>query len=84
MKNEEIKKIIIDSHAMLTLAEAGLLFSLASNINQKGAIVEIGSFKGGSTIFLAKGARIAKKGKVYAIDPFSDFSNCQFSFFFTI
>ena len=36
-----------------------------------GQIVEIGSFKGRSTCWLALGARDGKRGPVYAIDPFT-------------
>ena len=49
--------------------EARCLYSLAE-ASQPGAIVEIGSWKGRSTVYLAKGAERGGKGnKVYAVDP---------------
>lgn len=69
-KNEEVRNIIKDTHALITDEEGMLLFSLPSRIPIQGAIVEIGSYKGGSAVLLAKGSRRAgRKGNVYAIDP---------------
>lgn len=51
--------------------EAILLFQLAKNIKLEGVIVEIGSWMGKSTICLAKGSKLAKNHKVFAIDPHS-------------
>ena len=53
----------------LTNKEAFFLYSEASKGGGKGSIVEIGSFKGRSTVFLAKGSKEAQREKVYAIDP---------------
>ncbi len=49
--------------------EAQLLYQLAKNTPSKGIIVEIGSWKGKSTICLAWGAKQGPKSLVYAIDP---------------
>ena len=68
-EKEEIKNIVKQAHALLTINEAKLLYYLAKTINKKGVIVEIGSYKGGSTIVLAKGSKSVNKEKVYAIDP---------------
>ena len=68
--NKYIIKWMKKSKALLTLNEAKLLFTLPKNIPKQGVIVEIGSLKGGSTILLAKGAKIANKGRVYSIDPY--------------
>lgn len=46
------------------------LFLLAISQTLKGDIVEIGSWQGKSTSFLAKSIEINKNGKVYAIDHF--------------
>jgi len=51
--------------------EAGLmLFTLAATQQLVGDIIEIGSWQGRSTIFLASGARAGRNGKVYAVDHF--------------
>lgn len=49
--------------------EARLLFELARQASSAGVIVEIGSWKGKSTICLATGSREGPRVKVYAIDP---------------
>ncbi|MCL0091478.1 class I SAM-dependent methyltransferase, partial [Dehalococcoidales bacterium] len=46
-----------------------LLYKLAKNLPLGQAIVEIGSWKGKSTVWLAKGAAAGQRNKVYSIDP---------------
>lgn len=53
----------------LSPREGRLLHTLAKACSQRGAIVEIGSYLGKSTIFLALGARAGGGARVYAIDP---------------
>lgn len=67
----DIKNTIKKTQALLSEKEARFLYQLPSKIPKQGVIVEIGSFKGGSTILLAKGSKKYKKRKVYAIDPFT-------------
>lgn len=50
-------------------AESLLLYSLARNGPGSGAIVEIGSYLGRSTSFLAMGSKVAGREPVIAIDP---------------
>lgn len=50
-------------------AEARLLFDLASKCSGRGVIVEIGSYCGRSTLFLAKGALNGATRTIYSIDP---------------
>jgi len=65
----EIDKTGLDLDSATTDAEVEFLALRAETANQ-GTIVEIGSWKGKSTIYLAKGAVCGGKGlKVYAIDP---------------
>jgi len=64
-----IKNYVKKTHALLTLNESKLLFSLAKNADKKGVIVEIGSYKGGSTVILGLGSKLSNNIKVYAIDP---------------
>lgn len=49
--------------------EGILLYDWAKRCEGKGVIVEIGSWKGGSTIWLAKGSKAGNRVKVFAIDP---------------
>ena len=53
----------------LTLKEGRLLYDLARRCTGRGVIVEIGSWKGKSTIWLASGSRRGAGVPVYAIDP---------------
>jgi predicted O-methyltransferase YrrM len=82
---EEIKKLAYRLHGLSSIYEtiavtknvAGwmehcacvALFFFAKSSPGEGEIVEIGSFAGRSTIWLAKGAQLKKRSKVYAVDP---------------
>ncbi|MCX8190279.1 MAG: class I SAM-dependent methyltransferase [Candidatus Diapherotrites archaeon] len=80
MKNddiEKVKKITRKIEGFLTEREGELLFSLAKDCKGQGVIVEIGSWKGKSTVWLAKGSKRGKKAKVYAIDPHTGSSEHQ-------
>jgi predicted O-methyltransferase YrrM len=54
---------------MLTSSEVDFLYRLGQANHCQGVIVEIGSWKGKSTIALARGAAIVNNALVYAIDP---------------
>ena len=56
---------------MLTPAEVHCLFQLAQFDQRQGVIVEIGSWKGKSTVALARGSAKKTHEKIYAIDPHS-------------
>lgn len=58
-----------DIEGWLADVEGALLYSLAKKCNANGVIVEIGSWKGKSTVFLAKGSKAGQRARVYAIDP---------------
>jgi len=66
----EFKKLsnLAKNMGLITEREGETLYNLAKNGPGKGAIVEIGSFKGKSTIYLASGSKAAGREKVYAID----------------
>ena len=64
----EIQNTIQKVEGWLTQNEAKYLYSLAYRGPGKGALVEIGSWKGKSTIVLATGSRAAGRERVYAID----------------
>lgn len=53
----------------ITDAESRFLYDRALKGLGKGVVVEIGSFCGKSTIFLAAASKARKRGKVIAIDP---------------
>lgn len=56
----------------LTKSEGTFLYEQAKKTSKKYAIVEIGSWKGKSTVCLGLGVRDGNGGKVYAIDPHKD------------
>ena len=51
------------------------LYELASNVPEGQAIVEIGSYHGKSTSYLAAGSSDGNKNKVFAVDPWSEASS---------
>jgi len=69
MDIEETKNFTNKIDGWLTDREGELLYNLAKNCIGKGVIVEIGSWKGKSTIWLGKGSKSGNKIKIYAIDP---------------
>lgn len=68
MSIEIIKKIFETVPGMISKEEGLFLYNLASKCT-KGAIVEIGSSSGRSTICLAKGSKSGGNMTVYAVDP---------------
>ena len=65
----KIKEFVDKIDGWLTDKEGKLLYNLAKKCTGKGAIVEIGSWKGKSTIWLGNGSKKGNKIKIYAIDP---------------
>lgn len=63
---EEISRI----PGMITNESGQFLFIMAFAQQSRGDIVEIGSWQGKSTIFLAKAALLSGNGRVYAVDHF--------------
>ncbi|MBC7867892.1 MAG: class I SAM-dependent methyltransferase [Gloeobacteraceae cyanobacterium ES-bin-316] len=62
------KEDIIFTH--LTKEEKRLLFSIAKKLDDKCVVVEIGSYLGASTNFIAKGLK--KNGKIYCVDTWGN------------
>jgi predicted O-methyltransferase YrrM len=62
-------RLIAEVEGWLTPREARLLYTLARGCTGRGVIVEIGAWKGRSTICLARGARDGRRPRVYAVDP---------------
>jgi len=53
----------------LTESEGIFLYQIAKKVSPQNTIVEIGSWKGKSTICLGKGTQDGNKAKIYAVDP---------------
>ncbi len=68
-----VKRLIADVPGWLTDEEGEALYELARGCTGKGAIVEIGSWKGKSTICLGLGSKAGAGTRVYAIDPHADY-----------
>jgi MMP 1-O-methyltransferase len=69
----EVKPLIADIPGWLTDEEGEALYELARGCRGDGVIVEIGSWKGKSTVCLGLGSRAGKAVPVYAVDPHADY-----------
>ncbi|MCD4705082.1 class I SAM-dependent methyltransferase [bacterium] len=65
---KKIQQITSKIDGWLSNEEGELLYNLAKKCNKNGVIVEIGSWKGKSTIWLAKGSQAGKNIPIFAID----------------
>jgi MMP 1-O-methyltransferase len=68
----KVKPLIADVPGWLTDEEGEALYQLARSCTGKGVIVEIGSWKGKSTVCLGVGSRDGEEVPIYAIDPHAD------------
>jgi predicted O-methyltransferase YrrM len=68
-----VKPLIADVPGWLTDEEGEALYDLARACSGRGVIVEIGSWKGKSTICLGLGSRAGASLPVYAVDPHADY-----------
>jgi MMP 1-O-methyltransferase len=68
-----VKPLIADIPGWLTDEEGEALFDLARSIRGDGVIVEIGSWKGKSTVCLGLGSQAGQSVPIYAIDPHADY-----------
>lgn len=66
---DEVRRLIVDVPGWLTDDEAQALFDAARSCTGRGAIVEIGSWRGKSTICLAHGSRAGARLPIYSVDP---------------
>lgn len=69
MTIDELRSQIGSVEGWLTETEGITLFHLAQRCSGKGVILEIGSWKGKSSIWLAHGSRSGCGAQVYAVDP---------------
>jgi MMP 1-O-methyltransferase len=70
---ERVKPLIGDVPGWLTDEEGEALYELAKECTGRGVIVEIGSWKGKSTICLGLGSRAGRGARIFAIDPHADY-----------
>ncbi len=69
MEKDKAKRSASQVDGFLSDKEGELLYNFAKKCTEKSAIVEIGSWKGKSTIWLGNGSKNGNRAKVYAIDP---------------
>lgn len=69
MKWAAIEAVADGVEGWLSVGEGRALFDLAASVPPGLVIVEIGSWKGKSTLWLAAGARSGNGARVYSIDP---------------
>jgi predicted O-methyltransferase YrrM len=69
----DVKPLIADIPGWLTDEEGEALYELARACRGDGVIVEIGSWKGKSTVCLGLGSKAGNSVPVYAIDPHADY-----------
>lgn len=65
----DFNKATYNISGSLTELEGLFLYRAAKKVESKNAIIEIGSWKGKSTIGLGNGSKDGNKAKIYAIDP---------------
>jgi hypothetical protein len=68
----DLKKWFANTEGMIGLEESLFLYYISRQVT-KGCIVEVGSYRGRSTVFLARGSLDGYKVPVYAIDPHQDY-----------
>jgi predicted O-methyltransferase YrrM len=73
-----VKELIADVPGWLSDEEGEALYELAKECTGKGVIVEIGSWKGKSTICLGLGSRAGEGVRIYAVDPHADYRHGEF------
>lgn len=70
---ESLDRLALDLEAvpgMMSPEASVTLFALSASQQTPGDVVEIGSWQGRSTIYLARGAKVSGNGRVFAIDHF--------------
>ena len=66
-----LRQLTSEIDGWLSDGEGELLYNLAKQVPREQAIVELGSWKGRSTVWLARGAAAGHGATVYSIDPHS-------------
>jgi len=65
----DFNKEVASIEGWLTKAEGLFLYNSARKVKSENAVVEIGSWKGKSTICFGRGLQDGNNGKAYAVDP---------------
>ena len=73
-----VKELIKDVPGWLSDEEGEALYELARECSGRGVIVEIGSWKGKSTICLGRGSRAGNGVRIFAVDPHADYRHGEF------
>jgi MMP 1-O-methyltransferase len=73
-----VKELIKDVPGWLSDEEGEALYELAKECTGKGVIVEIGSWKGKSTICLGLGSKAGGGVRIFAVDPHADYRHGEF------
>ena len=69
VEHAELRRHLAGVPGWLSDEEAVALYELAKDCTGRGVIVEIGSFKGRSTICLGLGSQAGRGVPIYAVDP---------------
>lgn len=70
LSSQTVNNIFQKIEGFIQKPEGVLLYELAYLCSKRGVIVELGSWKGLSTVFLGLGSQAGSKKKIYAIDHF--------------
>lgn len=73
-ESREFSDYFNDTEGMISYEEAKLLYDLAREI-KTGCIVEVGSFRGRSTVALGRGSIEGNRVPVFAVDPHESFND---------
>jgi MMP 1-O-methyltransferase len=73
-----VRELIKGVPGWLSDEEGEALYQLAKDCTGKGVIVEIGSWKGKSTICLGLGSRAGNGVRIFAVDPHADYRHGEF------
>lgn len=71
-RRPDLTECFDNTSGMIYLEESIFLYHAARQVTQ-GCIVEVGSYRGRSTVFLARGSMDGNMAPVYAIEPHQDF-----------
>jgi len=77
---QSVLTAVDETPGWLSLEEAALLYHLARGTTT-GSIIEVGSYRGRSTVALAKGALAGGNQPVYAIEPHEEFTGALGGYF---